>query len=128
MEYKVIKEIIIDNIEHLFDGYRLVISIVATDNGRHLKITLDYRGKYTISFFTSSKWLIIHRKIFITVLNKIRKDLVHKYGAECDLSQLRNHGLFADYALFDVEKIWHDFGYLPTNKMTLYEFWKNIKH
>ena len=127
MEYKVIKEIIIDDIEHLFDGYRLNISIVETDNGRHLKITLDYRGKYAISFFTSSKWLIINRKICITELNKIRKDLVHKYGAECDLSQLHNHGLFAEYALFDVAKIWYDFGYLPTDKMTLTEFCKDIK-
>ena len=127
MEYNILKEIIIDDVEHLLDSYRLKIAIVATDNGRMLKITIDYRCKYNISFFTDSKWLALERRIFVNELNKIKKDLCKRYGNNCDLSNTHKHGLFKDYALFDVEKIWHDFGYLPSKKMNLFEFWKDIK-
>jgi hypothetical protein len=127
MDYKILNEIIINDVEHLLDGYRLTISIVATDYGRMLKITIDYGGDNKISFFTDSKWFIIERRIFANELDKIKKDLCKRYGDNCDLSNNHKHGLFKDYALFDVEKIWNDFGYLPTRKFNLFEFWKDIK-
>ena len=127
MDYKVIEEKIFENIEGLTRGYILKIAIVATDNCRMLKFSFDGFGSEKVSFFTDSKWFVVHRYICRNSLTNYQRELTKYFGYDCDLSSLHHRGIFANYALFDVEKVWHSFGYLPTLKMNFYQFFKSMK-
>ena len=124
MDYKILEEKEFKNIEGLTRGYILKIAIVATDTGRMLKLSFDGFGSEKVSFFTDSKWLAVHRYICSNSLTNFQRELTRYFGYDCDLSSLHHRDIFADYALFDVEKIWNYFGYLPTNKMNLHQFRK----
>jgi hypothetical protein len=126
MDYKILEEKEFKNIEGLTRGYVLKIAIVATDTGRMLKLSFDGFGSEKVSFFTDSKWLVVHRYICSNSLSNFQRELTRYFGYDCDLSALHHRDIFADYALFDVEKIWDYFGYLPTNKMNLHQFRKYI--
>ena len=124
MDYKILEEKEFKNIEGLTRGYILKIAIVATDTGRMQKLSFDGFGSEKVSFFTDSKWLAVHRYICSNSLTNFQRELTRYFGYDCDLSSLHHRDIFADYALFDVEKIWNYFGYLPTNKMNLHQFRK----
>ena len=126
MDYKVIEEKVFENIDGLTRGYILKIAIVATDNGRMLKLSFDGFGSEKVTFFTDSKWFVVHRYICSSSLTNFQRELTRYFGCDCDLSALHCKDIFADYALFDVEKVWHSFGYLPTLKLNLYQFRKSM--
>ena len=122
MEYKVLDEKVYNTINNILDGYVFKVAVVSIHNGRMLKFTLN-----GISFFTNTKWLAIHRHICGNELKRLQRDITTHYGYDCDISKLHTKGIFADYALFDVENIWDSFGYIPTQKMNLFQFFKSLK-
>lgn len=126
MDYKVIEEKVFENIEGLTKGYILKIAVVATDNGRMLKFSFDGFGSEKVSFFTNSKWFVVHRYICSSSLINFQRELTRYFDYDCDLSIRHKRGIFADYALFDVEKVWHSFGYLPTLNLNFYQFFKSM--
>lgn len=127
MQYNVLSQRIIERIEHLIKGYSLRLSIVNTEkNGIMLKVSLMSYGGYEISFFTDSNYLIINRKVCSNELVKLQVELPTYYGYDCDLTFVHTKNVFADFALFDVSKVWEEFGYTPTRKYTLAQIRKEI--
>ena len=126
MKYDVLSQKVIETEEHIIKGYSLRISIVATENGRMLKIALMDWGGFEIAFFTDSNYLVINRNVCSNELVKLQVELPTYYGYNCDLSFTHTKKIFKDFALFDVTKIWHEFGYIPTKKYNFSGIMKEI--
>lgn len=127
MQYNVLSQRIIERIEHLIKGYCLRLSIVNTEeHGIMLKVSLMGYGGYEISFFTDSNYLVINRKVCSNELVKLQVELPTYYGYDCDLTFIHTKNVFQDFALFDVERIWAELGYIPTRKYNLAEIRKVI--
>lgn len=127
MQYNVLSQRVIEKIEHLIKGYSLRLSIVNTEeNGIMLKVSLMGYGGYEISFFTDSNYLVINRKVCSNELVKLQVELPTYYGYDCDLTFIHTKNVFQDFALFNVERIWAELGYIPTRKYKLAEIRKII--
>lgn len=127
MQHNILSQRVIETIEHLIKGYTLRLSIVNTEeDGILLKIALMYYGGFEIAFGTNSNYLVINRKICSNELVKLQVELPAYYGDECDLSFVHTKDVFADFALFDVSKVWEELGYAPQKVYNLAEIRKEI--
>lgn len=127
MQYDVFSQRVIEKIEHIIKGYSLRLSIVNTQEyGIMLKVSLMSYGGYEVGFFTNSNYLVINRKICRNELVKLQVELPTYYGYDCDLTFIHTKNVFADFALFDVSKIWRDLGYTPQKVYNLAEIRKEI--
>lgn len=127
MQHNILSQKVIETIEHLVKGYTLRLSIVNTEeDGILLKVALMYYGGFEISFGTNSNYLVINRKICRNELAKLQVELPTYYGYDCDLTFVHTKNVFADFALFDVSKIWRELGYAPQKVYNLAEIRKEI--
>lgn len=126
MKYNVLSQKVIEKIEHLIKGYRLRVSIVDTENGIMLMVSLVEYGGYAISFFTDSNYLAISRKVCNDSIVKLKIELSSYYGDETDLT-FHTNGIFQDYGVFDVSKIWEELKYTPSKKYSFNKFEKYLQ-
>lgn len=103
-------------------GDRLRVAIVDTDNGIMLKVALMDWGGFEVAYFTKTRYIAVHRTICGKDLSRLCVELRCYYGDETDLTSTYTKGVFADYGLFDVSKVWEELGYTPTEELSLSEF------
>lgn len=127
MQYNILSQRVIETIEHIIKGYTLRLSIVKTEeHGIMLKVALMFWGGFEIAFFTDSNYLVINRKVCSNELVKLQVELPCYYGYDCDLTFVHTKNVFQDFALFNVERVWTELGYIPTKKYNLAEIRKEI--
>ena len=122
MEYTTLTQRVKETLKSYIMGDRLRVAIVNTDNGIMLKIALIDWGGFEVAYFTKTRYLAVHRTICGKDLSRLCVELRCYYGDETDLTSTYTKGVFADYGLFDVSKVWEELGYIPTEKLSLSEF------
>lgn len=127
MDYTTIIQRIKENSDSYVSGHRIEVSIVKRDNEILLKISpMNWDGKSLVGFFTKTKYLCVHRTLCSKELARFCKELPLYYGEDCDLSSRYTKGIFADYGLFDISKIWEELGYSPTEKIYFSDIKKQL--
>lgn len=121
MDYTTLTQRVKETLKSHITGDRLRVAIVDTDNGIMLKVALMDWGGFEVAYFTKTRYLAVHRTICGKDLVKLCIELCGYYGDECDLTSRYTKGVFADYGLFDVSKVWEELGYSPTENITLTE-------
>ena len=118
MEYTTLTQRVKETLKSYIMGDRLRVAIVNTDNGIMLKIALIDWGGFEVAYFTKTRYLAVHRTICGKDLSRLCVELRSYYGAGADLTSIYTKGVFADYGLFDVSKVWEELGYTPTENAT----------
>jgi hypothetical protein len=121
MEYTTLTQRVKETLKSYIMGDRLRVAIVNTDNGIMLKIALIDWGGFEVAYFTKTRYLAVHRTICSKDLARLCVELRCYYGDETDLTSTYTKGVFADYGLFDVSKVWEELGYDPTEKVSFSE-------
>ena len=121
MDYTTLTQRVKETLKSYIMGDRLRVAIVDTDNGIMLKVALMDWGGFEVAYFTKTRYLAVHRTICGKDLARLCVELRSYYGDECDLTSRYTKGVFADYGLFDVSKVWEELGYSPTENITLTE-------
>lgn len=121
MEYTTLTQRVKESLKTYLMGDRFRIAIVDTDNGIMLKVALMDWGGFEVAYFTKTRYLAVHRTICGKDLARLCVELRSYYGDECDLTSRYTKGVFADYGVFDVSKVWEELGYSPTENITLTE-------
>ena len=121
MDYTTLTQRVKETLKSYIMGDRLRVAIVDTDNGIMLKVALMDWGGFEVAYFTKTRYLAVHRTICGKDLARFCVELRSYYGDECDLTSRYTKGVFADYGVFDVSKVWKELGYSPTEKITLTE-------
>ena len=118
MEYTTLTQKVKETLKSYIMGDRLRVAIVNTDNGIMLKIALIDWGGFEVAYFTKTRYLAVHRTICGKDLSRLCVELRCYYGDSADLTSTYTKGVFADYGLFDVSKVWEELGYTPTENAT----------
>ena len=121
MDYTTLTQRVKETLKSYIMGDRLRVAIVDTDNGIMLKVALIDWGGFEVAYFTKTRYLAAHRTICGKDLAKLCVELRSYYGDDCDLTSRYTKGVFADYGLFDVSKVWEELGCSPTENITLTE-------
>lgn len=122
MEYTTLTQRVKETLKSYIMGDRLRVAIVDTDNGIMLKVALMDWGGFEVAYFTKTRYLAVHRTICGKDLSRLCVELRCYYGDETDLTSTYTKGVFADYGVFDVSKVWEELGYTPTEELSLSEF------
>lgn len=127
MTYAVLTQKIHSSITSIINGNTLRVAIVENDKGEvMLKIALMDWGGFEVSFFTDSRYLALPRDVCAKYIPKLQIELSTYYGNECDLVYKYNQGVFSNFAVFDVSKVWQALNYPTTRQINLIQMRSEI--